>query len=286
MPRPVRVCSLLVLAFLLVTTTAVAAPRADVAALQVALRAEGLYAGSVDGVRGPGTKAAVRRLQRNARIAVDGVAGPRTRRLLGRRGRPAWGSRTIAVGRRGWDVAALQFKLARHGFPSGRVDGGMGPRTVAAVRRFQARAGLGVDGVAGPGVRRALRGAPPRSPVVLRRPIRVSLSGRYGPRGDRWHAGVDYAAQTGTAVVSPGRGRVATTSFQPGGWGRYVVIDHGSGVRSLLAHLSSAAVAPGQAVVAGQLVGRVGATGAATGPHLHFEVISRTANVAPASALR
>src|SRR5436190_20024371 len=136
---------------------------ADVAALQVALRAERLYGGAVDGVGGPATRLAVRRFQARRGLAPDGVAGPRTRRALGRRGRPALGSRPLTAGARGWDVAALQFLLATHGFPLGASDGGLGPRTVAALRRFQAWAGLTPDGVAGRATLAALRRSPPRS---------------------------------------------------------------------------------------------------------------------------
>lgn len=105
-----------------------AAGRANVAALQVALRSAGAYAGAVDGIRGPGTVAGVRAVQRRAGLAADGVAGPATRRALGRAGRPSYGSRTMRRGHAGWDVATLQFKLGAHGFPSGPVDGGLGPR--------------------------------------------------------------------------------------------------------------------------------------------------------------
>src|SRR5688572_11682293 len=100
----------------------VLAPRAaarvssDTAALQVALRAKGLYGGSIDGVAGPATRAGVRALQARRGLVVDGIAGPQTRRALGRRGRPRLGSRPLASGARGWDVAGLQFLLARHGF--------------------------------------------------------------------------------------------------------------------------------------------------------------------------
>src|SRR4051812_14320970 len=73
----------------------------SVAALQVALQAKGLYAGTIDGFAGPGTQAAVRRLQRRASIAVDGVAGPQTLGVLGRRGRPRLGSRAIGPGTSG-----------------------------------------------------------------------------------------------------------------------------------------------------------------------------------------
>ena len=109
---------------------------ANIAALQVALRAQRLYAGSVDGIDGPGTVAAVRRLQRRSRLDADGIAGPLTRRTLGRRGRPALGSRVVGPGDRGWDVAALQFLLAWRGFPSGaRIDGGFGEHTGAVIVR-------------------------------------------------------------------------------------------------------------------------------------------------------
>ena len=76
------------------------------AALQVALRAEHLYGGDVDGRPGPQTGQAVRAFQRRRRLAIDGVAGAATRRALGRRGRPAYAARVITLGARGWDVAS------------------------------------------------------------------------------------------------------------------------------------------------------------------------------------
>ena len=90
----------------------------EVAALQVGLRERGLYRGTVDGVLGPGTERAVLRFQRRAGLSADGVPGPRTRKALGRYGKRApLGGRPLLVGMRGWDVAALQFALAWHGFP-------------------------------------------------------------------------------------------------------------------------------------------------------------------------
>src|ERR687897_2564983 len=77
---------------LLCTAPALARVSADAAALQVALRAKGLYGGTVDGIAGPGTRAGVRALQARRGLAVDGVAGPRTRRALGPRGRPRVGA--------------------------------------------------------------------------------------------------------------------------------------------------------------------------------------------------
>src|SRR5690242_5955914 len=70
----------------------------SIAALQVGLRARGLYSGTVDGLAGPGTRLAVRSLQRRAGIAVDGVSGPQTLAALGRLGRHRLGSRQLHSG--------------------------------------------------------------------------------------------------------------------------------------------------------------------------------------------
>jgi murein DD-endopeptidase MepM/ murein hydrolase activator NlpD len=259
-------------AMALPATSMAARGGAGVAALQVALRAERLYAGDVDGHAGPQTRRAVRQLQRRRGLAVDGIAGPATRRALGRRGRPAYGQRAITLGARGWDVSALQFLLAWQGFPSGPMDGGFGPRTQVALRRFQARAGLGADGVAGPVTLHALRRAPPRSPLRMLVPVSAPVGDRFGPRGGWFHSGVDFVAPYGAAVRSTRSGRVVSAGWDAGGYGNLVVIDHGSGVTSWYAHLSAIAVRAGEAVGAGSLVGRVGSTGHATGPHLHWEV--------------
>ena len=108
-------CTAVALTALVAPGAAAAAGRPDVAALQVALRGAGTYGGSIDGVAGPGTRAAVSRFQARNGLPADGAAGPATRAALGRRGRPALGSRTMHSGQSGWDVAALQFSL---GHPS------------------------------------------------------------------------------------------------------------------------------------------------------------------------
>jgi secretion/DNA translocation related TadE-like protein len=100
------------------------------------------------------------------------------------------------------------------------------------------------------------------------------VTARFGDTGALWsggrHSGLDLAAPVGTPVVAAAGGRVDV----PGGGGRLgtvVVVDHG-GVISYYAHLSGVTVDSGQFVGAGQRLGSVGATGNATGPHLHFEV--------------
>lgn len=147
---------LIAVVFVLVAPAQAANPQ--IAGLQVALRAYGFYVGPIDGVSGQGTATAVRAFQRSSRLAVDGVPGATTRRALGRLGTPLYGKRTLRSGRVGWDVSVLQYLLARHGV--GRViDGYYGDETDLAVRRFQRRAKLVVDGIAGPATLRALGGA-------------------------------------------------------------------------------------------------------------------------------
>jgi peptidoglycan hydrolase-like protein with peptidoglycan-binding domain len=256
----------------------------DAAALQVALRALHLYAGPIDGVAGPRTRGAVRRFQRRRGLPADGIAGRRTRRALGRRGRPALGSRALRSGHRGWDVAALQFLLRRRGCDPGRIDGGFGPATARAVRRCQRARGLAADGVAGPATIRALRsgrrrarrpagGGTPTGPVRFLRPIAAPIGDRFGMRGNgRPHHGIDFPAPRGTAVTAAGVGVVRSAGFNAFGYGNLVVVTHRLGFETWYAHLSTIAAVPGQPVAGGVLLGRVGSTGHSSGPHLHWEV--------------
>lgn len=85
------------------------------------------------------------------------------------------------------------------------------------------------------------------------------------------HTGIDLAAREGTPVYAAQAG-TASIGYDPQGAGLYVAVSSGSHVRVLYCHLSKATVKPGELVTTGQVVGAVGATGLATGPHLHFEV--------------
>lgn len=98
------------------------------------------------------------------------------------------------------------------------------------------------------------------------------------------HAGVDFKSQEGTPVRAPNAGQVvlAENLFFTG---NTVVVDHGLGLYSLLAHLSRIDVAPGQPVESGATVGLVGATGRVTGPHLHWAVRLNEARVDPISLI-
>src|SRR5205085_534200 len=133
----------------------------------------------------------------------------------------------------------------------------------------------------------ALARAPiPRCPIALARPVAAPLGDLFGPRGTGFHPGLDFPAPLGIPVRAAAGGRVVFASHTGGGYGNLVVVAHGGGVRTRYAHLSRLAVRRGRVVSAGTLLGRVGATGRATGPHLHFEVLVRGANADPLPALR
>jgi murein DD-endopeptidase MepM/ murein hydrolase activator NlpD len=85
------------------------------------------------------------------------------------------------------------------------------------------------------------------------------------------HTGVDLAAPAGTAVHAASMG-IAHAGFDPGGAGLYVAVAAGEHVRLLYCHLSQVLIVAGESVTPGQVIGEVGATGLATGAHLHFEV--------------
>jgi peptidoglycan hydrolase-like protein with peptidoglycan-binding domain len=141
---------------LIVTAAALTAPAAahagvnpQIAGLQVALRAHGLYLAPIDGIAGPRTAAAVHRFQRQHGLPA-GYADRRTRLALGPLGRPLFGSRVLERGDFGLDVSVLQFLLTRRGFYSGALDGYMGAETTAALKRYQRSLHLSADAVLGP----------------------------------------------------------------------------------------------------------------------------------------
>lgn len=104
----------------------------------------------------------------------------------------------------------------------------------------------------------------------------IRVGGTYYPH---FHTGIDIAAAWGTPVHAPLAGRVEYTGWQSG-YGYTVVLLHDNGLRTLYAHLSRATVSRGQTVTAGAVIALAGATGNATGPHLHFEVRPQPQTVA------
>ncbi|MDQ3946476.1 MAG: peptidoglycan DD-metalloendopeptidase family protein [Actinomycetota bacterium] len=127
---------------------------------------------------------------------------------------------------------------------------------------------------------RAARG---RSPFVGRRtgggvsaagfiwPVQGVITSGFGPRWGRMHTGIDIAARSGIPIAAAKEGEVIYADWL-GGYGQLVAVDHGDSVVTLYAHQSRMAVAEGQEVTQGQVVGYVGTTGHSTGNHLHFEV--------------
>ena len=86
------------------------------------------------------------------------------------------------------------------------------------------------------------------------------------------HNGVDLAAAQGTPIYAAKSGKVTVASYQAGGAGYYVSINHGDGFSSVYMHMTHYIVSPGQYVTTGQVIGYVGSTGGSTGPHLHFGI--------------
>ncbi|MDQ0320453.1 murein DD-endopeptidase MepM/ murein hydrolase activator NlpD [Pararhizobium capsulatum DSM 1112] len=103
------------------------------------------------------------------------------------------------------------------------------------------------------------------------------ITSRFGNRVDPFlgrlalHAGIDFRASLGTRIVATAPGTVITAGHS-GGYGNMVEIDHGNGVTTRFAHLSSSLVNVGDHVEAGQVIAKTGNTGRSTGPHLHYEV--------------
>ena len=116
--------------------------------------------------------------------------------------------------------------------------------------------------------------------IFLRTPVKFSrissrfTKARFHPvlKRTRAHKGVDYAAGRGTPVRATAAGRVIHAG-RKGGYGNAVIISHGSTYSTLYAHLSSYSrgIAKGSKIKQGQTIGRVGSTGLASGPHLHYE---------------
>ena len=125
----------------------------------------------------------------------------------------------------------------------------------------------------------ALKGQNPPSNASWTTPVSgYTITSPFGMRlhpvlgYNRMHNGIDMACSQGTPIYATRAGTVTTASYQAGGAGYYVSLNHGDGFSSIYMHMTNFVVSAGQAVSQGQLIGYVGSTGISTGPHLHFGI--------------
>jgi len=122
------------------------------------------------------------------------------------------------------------------------------------------------------------------------RPVPGRITSGYGMRYHpvlhftRMHTGIDFGSSYGTPIHAVANGRVVSAGYG-GGYGNRIIIDHGGGIMTLYGHCSRLMVNVGQSIRQGQVIGAVGSSGLATGPHLHFEVWRNGARVNPAGYL-
>lgn len=125
----------------------------------------------------------------------------------------------------------------------------------------------------------AAAGGAPASDATWLTPVSgYTLTSPFGMRKhpvlgyNRMHNGIDLACAQGTPIYATRAGKVTTASYQAGGAGYYVSINHLDGFSSIYMHMTNYVVSAGQSVTQGQLIGYVGSTGISTGPHLHFGI--------------
>ncbi len=161
-------------------------------------------------------------------------------------------------------------------------------RTPAVPVRLAGRVAAPVSARAVPTPARAQTAAQ-RLPLLW--PSSGTITSRFGWRihpifGTReFHTGMDIATRWGSPVMAARSGIVRFAGWMSG-YGRLIVVDHGTGLQTMYSHLSAMAVDSGQQVVQGQLIGRIGSTGWSTGPHLFFEVRQNGVPQDPAHYLR
>jgi peptidoglycan hydrolase-like protein with peptidoglycan-binding domain len=276
---------------------------ATVTAIQRSLMSAGIaVAGGADGWYGPGTAAAVSQFQQANGLPATGVVDTDTATLLGVL--PA--TPTLTAGSRGAAVTALQQQLIAIGLrPNGGADGVYGAATTAMVKLFQTRAGLPATGSADAATLAALLAAATAAtptttvaPAAAAAEASAAVAGHHGvidleylpvPRtcairssfgarrsGGRTHQGMDIIVPRGTPVYAVRSGTITkrTLDFRGSLAGNALYLTLADGTYFFYAHLDHFAdgIAAGVPVQAGALIGYVGSTGNAAGPHLHLEI--------------
>jgi murein DD-endopeptidase MepM/ murein hydrolase activator NlpD len=132
----------------------------------------------------------------------------------------------------------------------------------------------------------AAKAAAPK-PAWVAPMAKYQLTSCYGPRWGTEHQGIDFAEPENGQELAAAAGTVIMAGWNDGGYGNFVVIDHGNSTYTLYGHANKVLVSAGQHVVAGQPISLEGSTGDSTGPHLHFEVWNGMwSRIEPASFLR
>jgi len=109
-------------------------------------------------------------------------------------------------------------------------------------------------------------------PIQFIKPIRATITSRFGSRWGTNHKGLDYGAATGTPISAAAEGTVTFSGWNSGGFGYLVIISHGNGVQTYYGHCSELLCKVGDYVYAGDKIAKVGNTGDSRGSHLHFEI--------------
>ena len=122
--------------------------------------------------------------------------------------------------------------------------------------------------------------------IPFLRPVDGPVTSSFGPRRGRMHYGLDLGAKRGAEVRASRGGRVLYAGSGTRGYGKLVILDHGDGSRTLYAHNHRILARTGARVRAGQVIARVGSSGNASGPHLHFEIRRENRPVDPRPFLR
>jgi murein DD-endopeptidase MepM/ murein hydrolase activator NlpD len=182
----------------------------------------------------------------------------------------SWGTYTVKEGDTLWNISR------RFGIPLKELLQANGLRETSVLQIGQV-------------LRVPSRGGVPAAPQRAQQgfiwPVNGRISSRFGPRGRGFHYGIDIIAPVGTVVRAAESGVVSYSGWMSG-YGRVVIITHASGLQTVYAHNSVNLVREGQRVNKGDPIARVGSTGNATCPHLHFEVRRNGRPVDPLEFLR
>ena len=247
----------------------------SVVAANLTLSREPIQGGLVQGRTAPG-----------AVVTLDGgkVAVAKSGLFVLGFGRDAWPTASLVVRLPGGNIDRRQLAVKQRNYKIQRIDGLPG-RKVSPTKQDMKR--INAERKQLRAARRVMS-ADPRFTGGFMWPVTGRVSGIYGSQrilnGEkrRPHFGVDIAAPTGTPIVAASDGRALLVHQDMFFTGKTVMIDHGLGIGTIYIHMDAIEVKKGALVRRGQLIGRIGMTGRATGPHLHWGLTWRGVSLDPA----